>query len=104
MNVSSILTKDYENIANWTLGENKPNLSRRSLCCKSAEAGRSRIKPSASSFTEPGPNSLMLFLLFTLFDIPNMIYTIRKNIRSITRILSKEPMFSGGLLEKKMEV
>jgi len=25
MNVSSILTTDYENIANWTLGENKPN-------------------------------------------------------------------------------
>jgi len=25
MNVSSILTRDYENIANWTLGQNKPN-------------------------------------------------------------------------------
>ena len=25
MNVSSILTKDYENIANWKLGENKAN-------------------------------------------------------------------------------
>jgi len=24
MNVSAVLTKDYENIANWTLGENKP--------------------------------------------------------------------------------
>jgi len=24
MNVSSILTRDYENIANWTLSENKP--------------------------------------------------------------------------------
>jgi len=25
MNVRSVITKDYENIANWTLGENKPN-------------------------------------------------------------------------------
>jgi len=25
MNVSSILTTDYENKYNWTLGENKPN-------------------------------------------------------------------------------
>ena len=25
MNVSTILTVDYKNIANWTLGENKPN-------------------------------------------------------------------------------
>jgi hypothetical protein len=24
-NVTSLVTKDYENIANWTLGENKPN-------------------------------------------------------------------------------
>ena len=27
MDVSSVLTKDYENIANWTLGENKPKQS-----------------------------------------------------------------------------
>jgi len=25
MNVSTILTREYENIANWKLGENKPN-------------------------------------------------------------------------------
>ena len=25
MNVSSIITKYYENKSNWTLGENKPN-------------------------------------------------------------------------------
>ncbi|GAH66262.1 unnamed protein product, partial [marine sediment metagenome] len=25
MNVTSLITVDYENIANWTLGENKPN-------------------------------------------------------------------------------
>ena len=25
MNLNFYLTKDYENIANWTLGENKPN-------------------------------------------------------------------------------
>jgi hypothetical protein len=26
MNVNPYNTTDYENIANWTLGENKPNL------------------------------------------------------------------------------
>jgi len=25
MNVNKVLTKDYENISNWTLGENKAN-------------------------------------------------------------------------------
>ena len=25
INVSAVLTKDYENKSNWTLGENKPN-------------------------------------------------------------------------------
>jgi len=25
MNVNKVLTKDYENISNWTLCENKPN-------------------------------------------------------------------------------
>ena len=25
MNVSSVLTRDYENKSNWTLGQNKPN-------------------------------------------------------------------------------
>jgi len=25
MNISSVITRDYENIANWKLGENKPN-------------------------------------------------------------------------------
>ena len=25
MNISSVITKDYENKSNWTLGENKPN-------------------------------------------------------------------------------
>jgi len=25
MNIRSAITMDYENIANWTLGENKPN-------------------------------------------------------------------------------
>jgi len=70
MNISSVLTKDYENELCQKLQKNKPNsnpipqrdtqyairdtrykpnLSRRSTCCKSAEAGRSRIKPNFKS-------------------------------------------------------
>jgi len=48
MDISSVLTKDYENEPLRRRGENKPNLSRRSTCCKSAEAGRSRSKPKQS--------------------------------------------------------
>jgi len=37
MNVTSFITKYYENKPNWTLGENKPNQSQ---CRKSRPAGR----------------------------------------------------------------
>jgi len=52
MNVTSILTKDYENETAFRLRQNKPNLSRRSLW-------RSRIKPNwtAEHFTEKGIDS-----------------------------------------------
>ncbi len=83
INVTTFLTKDYENKLNWALFENKPN----------TKPIKPNFKPDASSFTEPGPNSLMLFLLFTLFDIPNMIYAIRKNNLlnwSIGHVLLKE--------------
>jgi len=50
MNLNFYLTKDYEN-ENHPQSRTKqtqyePNLSRRSTCCKSAEAGRSPIKPN----------------------------------------------------------
>ena len=34
MNVNIFSTKDYENISDWTLGENKPNLVRPALFAK----------------------------------------------------------------------
>ncbi len=37
MNVNSLLTKDYENKSNWTLGENKPNQTQFHLLPKGAE-------------------------------------------------------------------
>jgi len=46
MNVSSFLTKYYENLPLRRRGENKPNLSRRSLW-------RSRIKPNLKIFPAP---------------------------------------------------
>jgi len=38
MNVSAVKTKDYENIANWTLGENKPNTN-------PIKANQTQLKP-----------------------------------------------------------
>jgi hypothetical protein len=74
MNISSVLTKYYRKKDDFAVQKNKPNsnpikantkpikankipkqtqykpnLSRRSTCCKSAEAGRSRIKPNPPS-------------------------------------------------------
>ena len=39
MNVNKVITTDYENIANWTLGENKPNTN--------------PIKPNLTQFPRP---------------------------------------------------
>ncbi len=48
MNVTLYNTKDYENIANWTLGENKPNLVRHSL----GEGGSKPIKANTNPIPE----------------------------------------------------
>jgi len=42
MNVSTVITKEYENIANWTLGENKPN----------SKPIKANTKPIQTQFTE----------------------------------------------------
>jgi len=63
MNVSIFSKKAYENIANWTLGENKPNSKPIKANTKPIQSQlnpkQTQFKPSASSFTGPGPNSLM---------------------------------------------
>ena len=46
MNVSKVLTKDYENISNWKLGENKPNTNRIKPNLLRRSLWRSRIKPN----------------------------------------------------------
>ena len=42
MNANAFLQKDYENISDWTLGENKPN-----------------SKPNKANFTYPQRNALI---------------------------------------------
>ena len=76
MNISSVLTKDYENELCRKLQKNKPN--------------------QTQFQTQRPDGAAPEFLLFTLFDIGNMIYAIRKNIpaiRSNARILPKELIF-----------
>ena len=112
MNVSIFIQMAYENKSNWTLGENKPKTN--------------PIKPNFSlaqipQLPSPAPSSSQRhseimpvifagpteFLLFTLFDIPNMIYAIRKNTLptgSIARVLPKKRNVFRRILEKKMEV
>ena len=87
MNVSSILTKDYENELCRKLQKNKPN--------------------QTQFQTQRPDGAAPEFLLFTLFDIPNMIYAIRKNTLptgSIARVLPKKRNVFRRILEKKMEV
>ena len=77
MNVNTAIAMDYENISDWTLGENKPNTkpikANTNPTCRgvaSGEAGSNPIlsrhslgeggfKGSACSFTEPNPNSCL---------------------------------------------
>ncbi len=65
-------------------------------------------RSSASSFTEPGPNSLMmLFLLFTLFDIPkyDICDTQKHPANRVNRSCFAEKVnVFRRILEKKMEV
>jgi len=46
MNVSIILTKNYENISDWTLGENKPNSK--------------PIKPNVETTPEPDLSGMLI--------------------------------------------
>jgi len=51
MNVKSILTKDYENKSNWTLGENKP----KTKPIKPNSKGKKMLpEPNLLTSAEPG--------------------------------------------------
>ena len=59
MNVSSALTKYYENIANWTLGENKPNskpICQRVKLMQSVYLQRIMKKNAAKGYEKTNPN------------------------------------------------
>ena len=43
MNVNKVLTKDYENKSNWTLGENKPNTNPIQSQTKPISKAKSRV-------------------------------------------------------------
>ena len=73
MNLSLVVTKDYENIANWTLGENKPN-------SKPIKPNLSR-RPVRRSFSEDGSLGEGGFKLGELF---------------LTRIAKWEPRLISG--------
>ncbi|KKK69605.1 hypothetical protein LCGC14_2932380 [marine sediment metagenome] len=40
MNVNTVITKDYENKPNWTLGENKPNFKGKKMLLRLTINGR----------------------------------------------------------------
>jgi len=44
MNVNSIITIDYENIIDWTLGQNKPNSNPIKACPERSRMGQSLVK------------------------------------------------------------
>ncbi|MHC4462592.1 MAG: hypothetical protein ACYS30_14340 [Planctomycetota bacterium] len=87
MNVSAVKTNGYENNRLGSRRENKPN--------------------QTQFQTQRPDGAAPKFLLFTLFDIPNMIYARRKNTLptgSIPRIWPNEADILQNILERKMEV
>ncbi len=83
MNVSSILTTDYENIANWTLGENKPNSN--------------PIKPNLQK-------AKMNVNLYVIEDYRKKDdFTVRKNKPNSNPIFSKAKMNANAFSQKDYE-
>jgi hypothetical protein len=79
MNVTSFNTVNYENIANCKLCENKPNSNPIKANTNPIKANKmpkqTQYEPNQTQFQTQRPNGAAPeFLLFTLFDIPNMIY------------------------------
>ncbi len=65
MNVTSLITVDYENIANWTLGENKPNTNPIKANTKPIKANtmpiQTQYKAKQSQFQRQKSAALHLF-------------------------------------------
>ncbi len=51
MNISSILTTDYENKHNWTLGQNKPNSNPIKACPERSRMGQFPKRPNECKLT-----------------------------------------------------
>jgi hypothetical protein len=83
MNVSSILTKDYENKYNWTLGQNKPNSN-----------------PIKSNFRKAKMN---VNLTLTKDYRKNDDFTVRKNKPNSNPISSKAKMNANAFSQKDYE-
>jgi len=75
MNVTSIITKDYENISNWTLGENKPNTN--------------PIKPNSNPISPPPATKQTQFKAKT--------NPIKPNFRKTTLFPKKPQNLSGKM-------
>jgi len=76
MNVNSSITKDYENISDWTLGENKPNTkpikakqSQYKANTKPKKANTNPIQSQYKPNTKPKKAKKMLLSTFLLWDI-----------------------------------
>ncbi len=81
MNVTSLITVDYENIANCQLGENKPNTNPIKANTKPIKAKTNPIQtqnePNQTQFHPPGIEG------FCFFETPIMTYALqRKRIKN----------------------
>ncbi len=57
MNVNQYNTKNYENISNWTLGENKPNSNPMSKQLVGFKPRRAESAKMAQKLTSPNPQN-----------------------------------------------
>ena len=62
MNLNFYSTKDYENISNWTLGENKPNQTQFKPIKANFNAYQTQFKPNHK--TTPGGSPGIICLIW----------------------------------------
>ena len=92
MNITSFITMNYE---------------QRTMNDEKNKAKQTQLVRLRRIQTQLPHGSAPEFLLFTLFEIPNMIYGIRKNtvpIASIAFFCRTRPIFLQNVLERKTEV
>ena len=92
MNVSTILKREYENIANWKLGENKPNTN-------PIKPNFLRDKTNANLFVEKDYENKPRFRVLTKQTQTNPILTVVRQVSNATTVFPVVRLLAQFLLD-----